>query len=128
MTNPKLLLIEDDDTMLSLLVTLLRLEGFDVTQIDNDEDPNDVLTSIQAETPDLILLDVHLSQYNGFDMLRLIRDDENIGGTRVLMSSGMDFSERCAKEGADGFILKPYMPEDLIKTIRQTLADENASA
>ena len=114
--------------MLSLLHTLLKYEGFDVMQIDNFDDPNDVLKSIQEGTPDLVILDVHLSQFNGFDMLRLIRENEELRNTRVLMSSGMDFSERCSIEGADGFILKPYMPEDLIKLIRQTLADANTSA
>jgi CheY-like chemotaxis protein len=37
------------------------------------------------------------------------------------MSSGMDFNERCLREGADAFILKPYMPDDLVRTIRQAL-------
>ena len=113
--------------MLSLLGTLLKFEGFEVMGIDNIDDPNDILTSIQEEAPDLILLDVHLSQFTGFDVLRLIRDNDKLSKTRVLMSSGMDYSERCVLEGADGFILKPYMPENLIQTIRQTLADGNPS-
>jgi DNA-binding NarL/FixJ family response regulator len=38
------------------------------------------------------------------------------------MSSGSDLRQRCLEMGADGFIMKPYMPEDLIRAIRQALA------
>ena len=40
------------------------------------------------------------------------------------MSSGMDFGVRCQEVGADGFILKPYMPEELMKKIQEILSSE----
>jgi len=40
----------------------------------------------------------------------------------VIVSSGADFGERCLDEGADSFILKPFMPEELIKSIRKVIA------
>lgn len=125
MTPHKLFLIDDDETMLSLLCTLLQYEGFDVIQIDNYDDPIIILTRIQEELPDMVLLDVHMQHFSGFDLLRLMRESEKAKDIRVLMSSGMDVGQRCKQEGADGFILKPYMPEDLIQNIRQTLAVGN---
>jgi DNA-binding response OmpR family regulator len=44
---------------------------------------------------------------------------KNIG---VIVSSGADFGERCVEEGADSFILKPFMPEELIKSIHMVIA------
>lgn len=122
MSQPKLFLIDDDETMLSLLCTLLGFEGYDVKQIENFNDPGKILAHIEEELPDLVLLDVHMQQFSGFDLLRLIRKSEKAFQIRVLMSSGMDVGKRCMDEGADGFILKPYMPEDLIQTIRQMLS------
>lgn len=123
MNMPKVLLIEDDNTMLTLLCTLLRFEGFDISQLGSEESVDEIMDLIRKENPDLILLDVHLHQIDGFDLLKNIREDEKVKSARVLMSSGMDFRDRCKQEGADGFILKPYMPEDLIKKIRKTLGE-----
>jgi CheY-like chemotaxis protein len=70
-------------------------------------------------------MDVHLRQINGLDLLHAIRSDESTRSARVIMTSGIDMSQRCLEKGADAFILKPYMPEDLIQKIRQVMAYEN---
>jgi DNA-binding response OmpR family regulator len=40
---------------------------------------------------------------------------------RVIMSSGMDFHTRCLQAGADDFLMKPYMPDDLVKLLKNLL-------
>jgi DNA-binding response OmpR family regulator len=121
----KLLLVEDDHTMLALLGTLLRFEGFEVLQPRSEDDSIfGILKIIRQEKPALVLLDVHLRQFNGLDLLHQIRQEQELAGLRVIMSSGMDVSERCREAGADDFILKPYMPDDLIKRIRDTIAKD----
>jgi DNA-binding response OmpR family regulator len=113
----KVMLIEDDMTMLTLLGTLLTYEGYSVAKLDRDDDVDLILASIRKEKPDVILLDVHLRQISGFDLLHALRQDDELKHTYVVMSSGMDVQARCQREGADDFILKPYMPDDLIKKI-----------
>ena len=121
----KLLLIEDDHTMVALLGTLLRFEGFEVLQPKNEDDSIfGILKLIQQEKPNLVLMDVHLRQYNGIDLLHQIRQEKELAGLRIIMSSGMDVREECRDAGADDFILKPFMPDDLIKRIRETIAKE----
>jgi DNA-binding response OmpR family regulator len=121
----KLLLIEDDHTMLALLGTLLRFEGFEVIQPKYEDDSiHGVLKLIRQEKPALVLMDVHLRLYNGLDLLHQIRQEKELEGLRVIMSSGMDVHERCQEAGADDFILKPYMPDELIKRIRDTIAKD----
>ncbi len=117
----KILLIEDDRTMLTLLRTLLRFEGFEVIVLERDDNIEVIVDQMHREKPALILLDVHLRQMNGFDLLHVIRQDPEFSSMRVLMSSGIDFSARCLDEGADGFILKPYMPDELVKKMHQAL-------
>lgn len=117
----KILLCEDDPTMSSLLKTLLEYEGYIVIGHDDWIDFDGLLNVIRQENPEMILLDVHLRQLNGFDLLRMIRQDSEIHQPRVLMSSGMDMGMESHVAGADGFILKPYMPEELIEKIQETL-------
>jgi len=124
----KVLLIEDDRTMLALLSTLLRFEGFDVVQLQDDESLEAAMQAIHREAPDVILLDVHLRHWNGLDLLKLIRADRATQAAGVIMSSGIDLSQRCIEQGADAFILKPYMPEDLIQKIRQVMAAPSLGA
>jgi len=121
MANNKVMLIEDDETMLSLISTLLEIEGFEVAQLKEDGCIDDIIGCIRQEQPALILLDVHLRRTNGFDLLRELRQDEALKSTRILMSSGMELSQQCNQQGADGFILKPYMPEELVGKIRSFL-------
>jgi DNA-binding response OmpR family regulator len=117
---PKIMLVEDDATMLSLLQTLLQMEGYQVVKM-IDESLDGILSTFCQEKPDLALIDVHLRELNGFDVLRRIRNDTALGRTRVVMSSGMECRTECLNYGADDFILKPYMPDDLIDVIYKTL-------
>ncbi len=117
---PKIMLVEDDATMLSLLQTLLQMEGYQVVKI-KDESLDGILSTFRQEEPDLALIDVHLRELNGFDVLRRIRKDTALANTRVVMSSGMECRTECLNYGADDFILKPYMPDDLIDVIFKTL-------
>ena len=114
--NHKIMLIEDDHTMLSLLKTLLNMEGFHVV-VAGDEMVDSLLSSIKIEQPDIILLDVNLRMGSGLDLLSAIRSNPDLDNIRVIMSSGMDFKDECLQKGAQGFIMKPYMPDDLIKLV-----------
>ncbi len=116
----KVMLVEDDVTMLSLLTTLLEMEGFEVVKT-TDENPDLLHRLLLEQRPDLILLDVHLRQFNGLDLLKQIRQEPELSRIKMLMSSGMDFRRECLEAGADDFILKPYMPDALIAQIQHLL-------
>ncbi len=110
----KVMLAEDDLTMVSLLKTLLKMDGFEVIALDADDD---VPAALERECPDVLLLDVHLSNQNGLEILDTIRSSEHTSNARVVMISGSNLKDECMKHGADGFLLKPFMPEDLIKLL-----------
>jgi CheY-like chemotaxis protein len=116
----KVMLIEDDTTMHYLLNTLLTLEGYEVQ---NSTGSGDILRTMQRNDPDLIMVDVHLGvaagvEINGFELLKAIRSNPALRDKKVIMSSGIDFRLKSVEEGADGFLLKPYMPDELIKMIK----------
>ncbi|MCX7608028.1 MAG: response regulator [Anaerolineales bacterium] len=115
----KVLVADDDETMVSLLATLLKMEGFSVTTLmDKNGHP---LENIRAAQPDILILDIYLGRHSGLDLVRQIRQTEDLRSLRVIMVSGMNRREDCLAAGADDFLLKPYMPDELFAKIRALL-------
>ncbi len=110
----KILVADDDNTMLNLLTTLLQLEGDDPITA---REAGDVLALAQSEQPDLILMDVHLRDGNTLSILRSLRSDAKTCEIPILMTSGMDVRDKALAGGADDFILKPFRPGDLLDRI-----------
>jgi CheY-like chemotaxis protein len=115
-----ILLVEDDATMRILLKTLLELDGH---HIDMVSDPRmDIVQFIQDLKPGIIIMDVHLRSKNGIEILKSIRQLSLPWHPYIIMASGMDVREECLQAGADGFLLKPYMPDELNKQLRKAEA------
>ncbi|NUM43943.1 MAG: response regulator [Anaerolineales bacterium] len=115
----KIMLVDDDPITKTLLKTLLEMEGFNVYPWDLG---TDVLEKVNSVEPDVVVMDVNLNGLNGIDVLRDLRAEQKYQDVRVIMSSGMNYQEECNREGANGFLLKPYMPDDLISLIRKNLS------
>lgn len=111
----KILLAEDDQTMVSLLKTLLKMEGFDVLALDVD---SDVAAAVQREKPHALFMDVHLGGQSGMKILETIRKNKDTADVRVIMTSGLNMRDECIRGGANAFLLKPFMPDDLIRELR----------
>jgi DNA-binding response OmpR family regulator len=114
----KICLIDDDSMMNSLLKTFLGFEGYEVLALGDSHHRDHILDVLRRESPALALIDVNLRWINGFDLLHDIRQDSALDAMRVIMSSGMDFHDKCLLAGADEFLMKPYMPDDLLKLIK----------
>ena len=113
---PKILLAEDDHTMVSLLTTLLRMEGYDIKVLDVH---SDVVGAVLQENPDNLLMDVHLGGQRGMDIVEAIPKDPANEDVNIVMTSGLDVKEECLGRGADYFILKPFMPDELLKVLKK---------
>ncbi len=120
---PRVLLVEDDATMLSLLETLLTMEGY---QVDLISAGADIVQSITRVIPDVILLDVYLGEQNGIELLNNLRKEKALDSIRIIMTSGIDHSDECIRRGADGFLLKPFTPEELLQLIRSNSHPKSA--
>ena len=120
MQKKKILLVEDDRTMRNLLGTLLEIEGYNPVIFQENQNQN-ILEFLKAEMPDAMLLDVHLKFANGLEILQEVRKTENIQNVKVILTSGLDYSEQWLKNGADGFLQKPYMPDELLLWLKQNL-------
>ncbi len=116
MVMKKVLLADDDYTMVSLLKTLLSMEGYRVyTLMDK---PGDIMANIRKVKPDFLLLDVYLGNRNGLDLVRQIRKARDLKDVRIIMVSGIDRSQESLAAGANKFLLKPYMPDELFNILK----------
>ena len=118
MSKAKVMLAEDDVAMVALLKTLLKMEGFDVVALQADAD---IVDAVRAENPDVLLMDVYLSHQSGLEILDLLRSLEDTIYVPVVLSSGASFNDECIRRGANGFLAKPYMPDDLIAILKQNI-------
>jgi two-component system, chemotaxis family, chemotaxis protein CheY len=114
----KVMLVDDDLTMRSLLKTLLELEGYQVIA-KGDDDENVLIETLRQEKPRVLILDVFLHRANGIRLLHTIRQEADLHNTTILMTSGMDVKDQCLENGANGFLLKPYMPDELTDWLRE---------
>jgi DNA-binding response OmpR family regulator len=115
---PKILIVDDDTMMLSLLTTLMQLEGNEIATVTR---PTEIVPAVEREQPALILMDYHLADGNVMEALTELRSREEFNAIRVLVSSGMDHERACLEAGADDFILKPFRPAQLLERINALL-------
>jgi DNA-binding response OmpR family regulator len=120
----KVTLVEDDPRMVSLLSTLLNLEGYTV-RIPSHHHIQDLLNTILLERPHIALIDVNLAKGSGLDLVRAIRREPDINSICILMTSGLNLEAESKQAGADGFIQKPFMPDELVKLIHDTYHRSN---
>jgi len=111
----KVLLAEDDATMVGLLKTLLKMEGFEVIAL--DVNPG-FAAAVQPERPHALFIDVHLGGQSGMKILQSIRKNRDTANIRVIMTSGLNMRDECIRNGANAFLLKPFMPDDLISVLK----------
>ena len=104
--------------MVSLLKTLLKMEGFEVMALDVEAD---IAAAVGREKPDAIFMDVHLGEQSGMQVLEAIRKNPDTASVRVVMTSGLNMEEECMNLGANAFLQKPFMPDVLMRKVRDCL-------
>jgi DNA-binding response OmpR family regulator len=114
----KVLVIDDDPQLRTLLARLLRQEGYEPTLA---ADAEEALAELKTQTPDLVLLDVMMPHTDGIDLLADIRTRSTIP---VIMLTGRgDEADRILglRTGADDYIVKPFSPAELTARIDSVL-------
>jgi|TARA_B110000914_G_C15310616_1_gene375487 DNA-binding response OmpR family regulator len=124
MAVKKVLLVEDNPVILISLEFLMKQNGYDVLTADNGDD---ALNLAEMHLPDLIMLDVMLNTSSGFEICRTLRTRENMGHAKIILLSALGQTEDIEKgieAGADLYVTKPFSTRDLVKTVKEMLADE----
>lgn len=114
----RILLVEDDNLIISNLMQFLDNEGFWVKNVTGQ---SAAMHFLEKETVDLVLMDVSLAEGNGFAACKAIKSEYDIP-VIFLTASGDEFSTVTGFElGADDYIPKPFRPRELVSRIRNVL-------
>jgi CheY-like chemotaxis protein len=114
----KILIVDDQYTAARLLVSLLELDGYRAQPV---TDWQNLVNEIEEHAPDLVILDVHLPEADGFELLGQVRahPDSAVADVPVLIISALDYGHRCGTANANGFLLKPFTRKELLEAVRK---------
>lgn len=117
-----ILVAEDALASQILIRKLLEKYGLEVTVV---SDGRQVVNQAVSSAYDLIFMDMHMPQLNGYDATRLLRDQGCVTPIIALTASAMKGDEdKCIKAGCDGYLSKPIDRQELLRTLqRYLLAD-----
>lgn len=116
----RLLLVDDDSTLLNVLNDFFIANGFDVMLADNG---TAALTCYKRSAPDLILMDLDMPEINGFEVIERIREDDFITPIILMTGSWLDesYKIRGYELGVVQFLEKPVKVSVLLAQIRSLL-------
>lgn len=123
--KPKVLAVDDDPTILSLIKPMLRKAGFAVTTLG---DPTKFWQTLKSTNPDIVLLDYDMPEVTGLDLLRVMRSDSMWRSVPVIFITSRTSSDTITatfESGADDFIAKPIVQAELIARVRNRLERSN---
>lgn len=112
----KIMIIDDDRDIQKLMKIFLEMENHEVFV---PEDFDDVPALLNDVHPNILILDVNLQGSNGIEILEELRKTEKFDDVKVILTSGLDYSYRLEEFSNSDFILKPYMPDELVRKINK---------
>lgn len=123
MGNPKkILIVEDEVDFRELLCHVLGEKGYAISAAPNGEEGLRLYNSV---APDLVILDVHLPDMNGFEICRKIRSEGPRPDTPILICTVRSEVAPVAEglgSGANDYVLKPFQISDLLERISSALS------
>ena len=121
----RILVAEDDQDIRDLVVLTLEFNGFEV---ESAEDGAVAVEKAQNSTFDMILLDVRMPRMTGYDACRRLKEIESTRDIPIIFLSakGQEAEIQTGMDvGAADYILKPFAPDALVRTIRRVLSNMN---
>jgi DNA-binding response OmpR family regulator len=118
-TKKRVLVVDDEPGIIQFVKINLALAGYEVITTLSGEQ---TLELVQSEKPDIVLLDILMTPMTGFDILMELRTFSQL--PVIVFAARNDIGNIAIKDGANGFIAKPFKPDALIKKIREILDHE----
>lgn len=122
----KVLIVEDEESILLSLEFLLSKEGYEVACA---RDGAAALRILEQQTPHMVLLDVMLPLVDGFELCRRMRTNPALANTRIMLLTARGRDSEVAHGlglGADAFLTKPFSTRELMDTVRSLVARSGA--
>lgn len=121
MPGPKVLVVDDSWTDLTLIATPLRESGFDViTAVDGDE----AIEKVLQERPQCVVMDIILPKQNGFQICRRLKSMEQSRDIPIILISSKNtpLDKRWGmQQGAEMYLTKPFNKDELVASVRSLI-------
>ena len=117
-SKPKILVVDDEERDLRLVEAILAPEGYEVVLAHSGEEG---LEKIRETHPNVVLLDIMMPGLNGFEVLRILRQQSNIPVIMLTAKKEVTSAIDSFHLGADDYVRKPFMKGELLARIRAKL-------
>jgi CheY-like chemotaxis protein len=116
----KILVVDDEPDLLNVILLRLKKTGYEVY---SGSDGREVLDLARQIIPDLIILDVYLPVINGDEVTKILKKDDGLKHIPIILISATTetLKERAMESGANGYIVEPFEPEELISMVKKIL-------
>lgn len=114
----RVLVVDDEPTVLEVVAAYLTRDGFQVLAHD---DGAKVMEALETFAPDLVILDIMLPSISGIDLLKQIRESSRV--PVILLTARIEEPDRVLglELGADDYVVKPFSPRELVARVRSVL-------
>ena len=114
----KILVVDDEASIVTMLAYNLKKEGYDVVTA---EDGEVALEKFESENPDLLLLDIMMPKIDGYEVCRKIREKSNV--PIIMLTARADEVDKVVglEMGADDYVTKPFGNRELIARVKANL-------
>lgn len=116
--NKKILVADDEERIVRFIRLNLEQDGFQVVEAFSGRQ---ALDKLRQALPDLIILDVMLPDLDGFEVLRMVRENHDVPVIMLTAKTEEDDRVRGLELGADDYVTKPFSPRELVSRVRAVL-------
>jgi two-component system, cell cycle response regulator DivK len=118
----KVLIVEDNDLNMKLFNDLLEAHGYDTLQT---KDGMDALRMARQHVPDLILMDIQLPEVSGLEVIKWLKEDDNLSAIPVIAVTAFAMKgdeEKIRNGGCEAYIAKPISVSNFMRTVERFLS------
>jgi two-component system, chemotaxis family, chemotaxis protein CheY len=110
-----LMIVDDSATMRKIIMRTVRMSGLEFDRTEEAGNGAEAIEKLKSSPVDLVLCDINMPEMNGLEMVKKIRAElKTCDNTKIIMvstESSQELIDGVIKDGANGFITKPFTPE-----------------
>ncbi len=125
------LVVDDSSSIRAIIKKIIRLSGFNVGEFWDASDGLTALSVLDEQWVDIVLTDINMPNMNGMELIAQMKKDDQMADIPVVVVSTEGSEKKMKKAmamGALGYVKKPFVPEDIKRTLNGILGVEDGQA
>ena len=127
MADKRILVVDDEPFIRRSLEFVLKKQGYDVHSAFDGQEAVEYLKSANGKKPDLMFLDVMMPKMNGFEVVKIVKNDPDLKDIYVILltAKGQEADRQKGFElGANDFMIKPFSPSKLLEKVESVFSEK----